>query len=84
MFESRAHAANSEFVTIGAASRIVLDGLTLKIRSQSAPTQWPRNFPKRAGKPEGDPAKFMEEAHPKALMFARRSANVGPARNMRE
>ena len=37
MFDFPHHAANSEFETLGAAVRVVLDGLTVKRRSAKAP-----------------------------------------------
>ena len=37
MFENFRHAANSEFETLGAASRMVLFGLELKRRAANAP-----------------------------------------------
>lgn len=37
MFDPCRHAANSEFETLGAASRAVLDGIILKRRAANAP-----------------------------------------------
>ena len=37
MFDFPHHAANSEFETLGATVRVVLDGLTVKWRSAKAP-----------------------------------------------
>ena len=61
MFDCPRHPANSEFVALGDAARLVLDKLELKIRAKSAPTPWPKTFPKKTGAEA--PAKFSGSAH---------------------
>ena len=82
MFGGHRHAANSEFVRLDEASRWVLDGLTLKMRSQSAPTLWPKNFPQK-DRTRANASGQFREAHREVRGFTPRSVKGCSAR-MRE
>ena len=73
MFDCPRHPANSESVLLGDAARLVLDGLTLKIRAKSAATPWPKTFPKKTGAEA--PAKFSREVAHDGRRFALAGVN---------
>ena len=71
MLDCRRHHGAPELESIGAASRMVLDELELRIRAKSAPTPWPKTFPKRPGEAEAKPGtvrRARREAAPRFVM----------------
>ena len=75
MLDCRRHHGAPEFESIGTASKGVVEKLSLRTRTESAPTPWPKTFPKRPGEAEARPGIVRHARREAAPRFAMAVAN---------